>query len=492
MDIKRIQAFFVWLGGAIMAAYLAKMMLEGQRILPGLLIASFVGIALASVLNHRYWLLIPAVMLLSVDLIPVAYTRLELQEVGVLFVFVVFVLRTSILKQRTSFLSKQNALILFFFAWVLVVWFFNPTGFMLLGSRTIGARFYLKLLLALLAFVVLSNQPVRDVDAKHIIRIIIACSIISALWGVLQFDRSYYLADNYYTWHQLVSEPALWLGMWLFAKYKIQRVISFPPWLMLAYTSFLAVGFYSGKRAALGVLLLVPVIQVFVDRSGGRRLVIWGAMLVLMLTVLVGGHGRLFSLPLVVQRAIANLPGQWDRDVIIATQDVFRKNLRMLAIDRIKENPLIGMGGFAIDFDEAYALLLISRDQGQQAVAFTRSWHTTWLGMAADFGVPLALIWALLSAQMLLVTHRLYRSGKLSPNQHTFVCMFYIYLITSLLRSWTSGHSALTPFGLLWLYALVLGVKKQVDTSSPAEMGAPVNGKSWPEPTKPYARPSHL
>jgi len=490
--VRMLNLSLVLLLGTGMAIYITRLLLQGQSFLPGILIVGLAGVVILSALDRWYWMLIPLGMTLSIDAIQFGPRSIEFREIVIAAVFVFFVVRQILLRQQVRVLTKESFFILCYFGWIAGVWCLNPTGLMLLGSGTIGARFYFKLILAFLSFVVLSNEKMGELGVKWVVRILLGSTIASAVLSIIKFKTQYsFDPEDFYTWQQSLSQPALWLGIWLFARKKIEGVFKIPSWGFAAFLLILVVMFFSGKRALVGSLLLIPVIQVLIDRKGYRRLMIWGVAGVFGLTVLVAGQGELFHLPKIVQRSIANVPGirnKLDREVEGQTRDVFRKNLREIAREKIKENPLTGMGGYAIDFSEAYSLIVISQSAGQEGVAFTRSWHNTWLGIAADFGIPASVFWAGFYLQALLLAHHLYRKKNMDDHQRLFVEMVYIYMVSVVLNSWTGGHSALLPMDQLWLYGIMIGIKRSEQKTSDCSLVQPEDHVRKVEPGRRFAR----
>lgn len=483
--VRIFNLFLVLLLGTGTAIYVTRLLMEGQKFLPGIIIAAVAGTGVLSALDRKYWMLIPLGMTLSIDAIQLGPSSVEFREIVIAAAFGFFVLRHILLRQQVRIFTKENFFILCFFGWIAGVWCLNPTGFMLLGSDTIGARFYLKLALAFFSFLVLSNEKMGEKEIKWVVRFILGCTVASAALNIIKFKTSYVVdPEAYYTWQQTMSEPALWLGMWLFARKKIEGVLKIPSWSLFAFLLILSVGFFSGKRAVLASLMLVPILQVFIDRKGYRYLLVWGLAGVFGLTILVAGQGELFRLPKIVQRSIANVPGirnKLDADVEGQTRDVFRENLRGIALEKIKENPITGLGGYAIDLSTAYELIVISGGAGQEGTGFTRSWHNTWLGVAADFGIPASLFWAGFYLQAILLARWLYRQKGIGEYQRLLVEMYYIYMILVVLKSWTSGHSALLPLDLLWLYGLMISIKRSVQDTPDSIASLPAGriGAGW-------------
>src|SRR5438552_16647180 len=76
------------------------------------------------------------------------------------------------------------------------------------------------------------------------------------------------------------------------------------------------------------------------------------------------------------------------------------------------------------------------------SLALGSSWHNTWLGIWADFGLPAVLFWAIFWTQALVIGFAVYRRTLPGSPYQTLALMLLFSFIINILRSWTSGHSA--------------------------------------------------
>jgi hypothetical protein len=191
------------------------------------------------------------------------------------------------------------------------------------------------------------------------------------------------------------------------------------------------------------------------------------AAICMMVAVFVGGQGQLFNLPLVAQRTLSWLPGEWDPELesIRGGSDDWRAEVRRVALANIQRDPWIGRG-FSVDISETLTAVGMQRYGGDvevQAAAYAlgRSWHNTWLGYAADFGIPFSIMQGVLWISVLILAARCF---KYFGNRSMFgVFSLYVFIFTSrdVIASWTSGHSAIDAFERWWMYGILVAIYVQ-------------------------------
>ena len=93
-----------------------------------------------------------------------------------------------------------------------------------------------------------------------------------------------------------------------------------------------------------------------------------------------------------------------------------------------------------------------------ESFAMASSWHNTWLGHAADFGIPLAVIAGFIYLSVIRRGMRLLRI--LPINSYTGTLSMYLLLNTvrRLVFSNVGGHSATEPFEFWWFYGLQIAL----------------------------------
>jgi len=193
--------------------------------------------------------------------------------------------------------------------------------------------------------------------------------------------------------------------------------------------------------------------------------VIAGAILAsaFFLTV-VFGHGEVFKLPPQMQRTLSWLPAKWDSEFewMAAGKDPFREALRRFAMENIERHPIIGRG-FAIEYSEIIGQIGASQylggyDMQAAPYAIGRAWHNTWLGYAADFGIPLSVIQGILYLTVLTVAFKASRQLPFGSNRSIIAIYILIFTFRDILASHTSGHSASDAYDRWWIYGLLFTI----------------------------------
>jgi hypothetical protein len=426
-------------------------------------------------MGSKYWMLIPIAFSFNLPAIPFRGRAFELPEIAVGVCSIIFACRYAINSRGVTIFRRPHAGVILYALWAGLIFFLHPVGLMAAGSSTGGARFYFKIALALASFLIVANQKITERDAKWIIRAVIFGSLASMAVNIIQFkiappaitDPSSYAEEGYYTWHQALSGPAMWMMLWLMSRYTAREIFGFArPWALLLTVACIALAAISGKRAGLASVLLTPFVAAILRKE--NVYVFTSALLAaLVIFILTVGQETWFRLPLQVQRSLSYLPGRWDWEVRSQFEhgiDPFRQELRQLAWGNIKAHPIVGQG-YSVNARELYGMGRLAtnlNEFGIMIMALGSSWHNTWLGIWADFGLPAVVFWALFWAQSISVSHSVYRRTSHRSSIRTLDVMILLYFIGDVLRSWTSGHSADDPFTRWWLYGIVLGISAAV------------------------------
>lgn len=417
-------------------------------------------------LRSKYWMLIPIAFSLSLPAIPFFRRAFELPEVAIMLCAVLFACRYALNPRGVSLFRLPHVGVMLYSAWAGVIFFLHPVGLSGMGSSLGGARFYFKIALALVSFVILANQRITERDAKWIIRLLIIGSIFSMVLNIAKYKLfgalSPYpdLAEGYYTWHQEMALPAVWIVIWLMSRYKTKEVLS-RPWLLLVLFICIAVAALSGKRAGFATVLLTPLIAAML-RKEYLYVGIGAVLAAILIGFLTLGQGDLFRLPLRVQRVLSYFPGKWDWQVaseFAAGIDPFRTEMRRLAWINIYRHPFVGEGYGVARREIATAAQLYGLEAVTQNLATGSSWHNTWLGIWADFGLPAVLFWAIFWIQVVVVGIWVYRRTVHASPYRTLSLMLLVSFLIGIIRSWTSGHSAELAFSTWWMFGALLAMK---------------------------------
>jgi hypothetical protein len=450
------------------------------------------GAAAVLALGSKYWLLIPIAFSFDLPAIPFGGRAFELPELAILLCTIVFACRYALRPRGVFLFRPAHAAVLLYSAWAGMIFVLHPVGLWVMGSSSGGARFYFKIALALASFLIVANQAITEGDAKWLIRCLVIGSIIGMIVDIIRYkisppvftDPNAYTEQAYYTWHQAMAAPAMWITLWLVSRYKAREIFGVSkPWALFLVMLCLVIAAISGKRAGFASVLLTPLIAAIIRKE--TLYIVAGAMLgAVLIFILIVGQGSAFRLPLQVQRSLSYLPGRWDWEVQSQFQsgiDPFRQELRELAWNNIKNHPLVGQG-YAVNVHELLRVLTQGpRDViGVTIMALGSSWHNTWLGIWADFGLPAVLFWAMFWIQSVTIGHQVYRRTLHGSVYRTLAMMILLYFIEDILRSWTSGHSANDPFTRWWMYGVILSIAGGLKRQSEIRETASLSGAASP------------
>jgi hypothetical protein len=383
-------------------------------------------------------------------------------------------------------------------AWVGMVFAMNPVGMAAMGSGVGGGRFYFKLALAFAAFLILSSRTYSSKDIKWVIGFIIFGAFFSLVYGVTFYalqgpsidQATGMVEDEFYTWHQELSVPAYTIAFLMFARFTPKEVFSLQrPWLPALYFVCCLMVLISGKRLAMAMMFLPPLIGAVLHRQF-VYIFVASALATVGLSVVVLGQGQWFNLPLVAQRTVSWLPGDWDPELqgMKGGADDWRAELRLWAADAVKREPWVGRG-FAIDMSETVNAILAGERGGNMTIqvagaALGRSWHNTWLGYAADFGIPLSVIQAVMYLTILVLSYRCFRYYGARSLFGVFAMYLLIFTVRDLIASHTSGHSALDAWARWWMYGILISIYYAIPRqkkSAPITIGRSI-ARPVPEP----------
>lgn len=473
----------IWILGTMVGLGLAVLM--GSAIgtqdfrLVTIVLGAGVGIATFLLLGKNYWVLIPFSLGASFPAIPIGGRSLDFPELAIIGCTIFFALRLASRKEKLRILRSVNIPILLFVAWVGMVFVLNPVGLAMLGSQTGGARFYFKLGLAFSAFLVMSCREYTEKDIKWIFALLIFGACFSLVYGFAQYaitgpsvdPTTGMVMEEFYTWHQLLAGPPVTLVFLVFSRWSPREVFSLERvGLTVFYFLCLGLVLLSGKRMALASVILAPLVSAIMYRQFIYILV--GVLIAAtLLFAAVAGQGQLFKLPLVAQRTLSWLPGDWDPELqsMAGGTDDWRAELRRYAMANIQRDPWIGRG-FSVDINETVAAVTQSKyvsgiDIQTAAYALGRSWHNRWLGYAADFGIPLSLIQLIVYIWVILLSAKVFYRYRNESLFGIFSLYLLIYTSSDCMASYTSGHTSLDAFARWWMYGILVAIYTQTQVA---------------------------
>lgn len=483
----------IWAVGLVLGLGLAVMLgsaVGGQDFVRvALVLGAFIGVGTFLALGKNYWLLIPLSLGASFPAVPLGGRAIEFPELAIAGCAVMFAARIATRKEKLVVFRSVNVPILLFVAWVGMVFAMYPVGFAMLGSAQGGGRFYLKLGLAFAAFLILSSRTYSERDIKWIFAFLIFGAFFSLIYqftttvlgGPVIDPATGMVQEEFYTWHQNLSGPAMTIVYLMCAKWSPKEIWGLQRlWLVLVYAVCFVLVLMSGKRMALVAVVLAPLVSAIMFRQYVYILV--ALMLALAASsALVAGQGQWFKLPLLAQRTLSWLPGDWAPELqgMTSGTDEWRAELRFMATELTKQHPLVGRG-FAVDISDTTTAVMMAQRGGAIDIqvagyALGRAWHNTWLGYAADFGIPLSVIQLIVYLWAAVLSIKVFRHYGNSSVFGVFALYLLIFTIRDLVASHTSGHTALDAWSRWWMYGVLVSLysalpktKKVTPAKSPA------------------------
>jgi len=475
---NRIILPLVTVGGLLLALMMGKWVAGGSLMMPGLVIGGIFGAIFFLTLGRMYWYMIPFALASGLPAIPLGGRTIELGELAVAACTAIFVARVAMKKDRLVLFRATHFPLLFCFGYICFVWFLNPTGLLFLGSETMGGRYYLKIVLGFCAFLVMASQEPTEKDFLRIIYLVFAGIMLKTLYGIAAHflfgggpdinAQTGMVSEEGYTWQQVIAGPATIITYYLFSRYRPSEIFGFQrPWAMVLYGTAIIVAALSGKRMGLFLTLSTPFLSALVYREY-RHILIASALGALGLVSISMGQGNVFVLPFTAQRALSWLPADWDPSLKqLGSGDIFRKELREIAMDDIRENPIFGKGYATSVSDVITGYNMMEHGSGLELErvmghAMSKNWHNMWLGYAADFGIPYMVMYVVLYIMAFTLSLKLAR-GLPHPSTRQIFCLYAFFSVCAKIFTInSSGHSALDAFETWWLYGLLFAVAAQV------------------------------
>ena len=473
ITMNQVTWFVVMLLGFLLAVFMGSAVGSADFSSVSIVLGVGIGVSVTLLLGSKYWLLIPLSLAASrLPTVPIGGRTVEFPELAITLCTIVFFLRLASRKEKLIIWRPASIPVLLFMGWVGLVFALNPVGVAALGSSIGGARFYLKLVLAFAAFLILSSRSYTERDMRWVLGFILLGAFFTLGYGITSYaitglainDATGMVQEEYYTWHQELTVVAFTAAFLIFARWSPKEVFSMQrAWVVLAYLACLILVLLSGKRMGVVAVFLAPLVSSVLSRQF-IYVLLAASLTAASLAFLVAGHGNWFHLPLVAQRTISFLPGDWDSELygMRGGTDEWRAELRYWALEQVKRDPLIGEG-FSVNLSETTGAILAQERGGDMnvqvaAYALGRSWHNMWLGYAADFGIPLSVIQGIILLGIVVLSYRCFKYYGRTSSFGVFAAYLLAYTIRDILTSYTGGHSSLDAWQRWWMYGILISV----------------------------------
>ncbi len=316
--------------GIIIAVLCGRLTGAGQLGLIGLLGFSVGFLVLCIGLRAKTWLLLPLTWEVTglMPFLPVPFSVRDLTIMVVVGSYLIFYALKVI--RSTVRLDAIYLLIIINMAYLTTVFVRNPVGLDAFGSEMVGGRPYFTIGMAFLSFWVLVRAPATIQEIRMLPVLLLMGSAVVSLASLVIYvapGAAMYLGQFYtgfvplddLTQEEDVTGRKLSLSVIGNAGSRVMCSY-FPPITFLvpvyplrfaaAMGSFLCVLLAGFRSAFVTAVIFIGLSTYF--RRRYQDLVIFALAGVCLITVVGIGNGRLFNLPLSVQRALSFLPGNWD------------------------------------------------------------------------------------------------------------------------------------------------------------------------------------
>ena len=428
------------------------------RMVVGLIV--FVGIVLA--LDRRYWILFFVFSNFNIKLPGLPFNGTELAWVSIV---PIHWMRIAFHREASAKLNREFFAALPFILWVLFTFCLNPVGMNILGSNSMGGRFYFQIFFSFLAFVAVSSLEFNEKDAKLVFWTLVICSALSAFRAVFRHEIA--TASNGYVESSSAYFliPFTQLYVLCCSRWSLSSVFKKPHRLLVVFCTAM-LSLVSGKRQMLGRVFLCPVFRCFVTKKDFLFVTFLGVLGALFVFAAVAGDGAFYTMPPGLRRSLAVLvPSYRRRSDDGGVADLFRREIRREAYALIRDKPWMGRKGFAMDREETVWQNFGGTQSSHvyEGHASAGNWHNLYLAYACDFGIPgfvFAMILLLCSVRYALAACRIVNTGGYCQ----VCCLFFAFEIIDIaVFGWVNGHSAISTYSIFGnfgpLIALVNGFK---------------------------------
>ncbi len=467
-SLTRIYQFVFGLALVLLSFRTVQIMMRGSTKNARQVAAFVIAAAVVLWLDKLYWLVLPLSMALNLKIPGVPF---DSKELGCVALFGMHFVRTCLHRDPAAPWNRHMMTAVPLFLWICVIWATNPVGMRILGSESMGGRFYLKILLSFLAMTSLSSIRIGEAECRLVFRTLVFGAFLSVALTLLHPSSFNLGADEfsetnsrYYLLVFLIPYYLLW------ARYSMKEVLS-SIWLFGACGILSMALVVSGKRNATAAIGLYPFYRALLTRRHRMLTLGIAAVAFVFISIMVGLDGHYIRLPRSSHRTLALVFPKYRDRTMEGYQDSFRSIVHGYAKDIIREHPWVGRQGFKIDAETIYWMATSGRSfEGTfYGHAYTGNWHGAFYAYAADFGIPCLCFYLLFLFSML---HRVFLlCRRIQPGSFTErAFLFYALMIMhSAVIMFTSGHSSHTSETAMLTYGMILaienGLKNDGETS---------------------------
>ena len=457
----RMYQILFGLGLVFLALVLVKTIMGGNTTNLGMAVGLIAAVCAVLALDKYYWVLFPLLTAGGVLAIPgLPFNGAELACIAVIGVYFV-----RLAAHRAGGFRVNSDLLVSYplFVWIFFIWALNPTGFAIFGSESIGARFYLRIIMGFLTLHVFSTLALGERECKIFFWALLAGLLISfvnsMVFGAVVEQELAETGETAGARYYLIAFAPLY--HLLFCRFSLGRILT-SPWLLFLVSASALATVISGKRQLFARLVILPVVRAIVTRQYRMMTAVCCFIGILFLTFAVAGDGALWSIPDSAKRSLAVVfPSLRESGRFEGTSDTFREEVHKSAAELIKRHPWVGRRGFAMSRENASWLYTTRLGEVNFALhVASGNWHGYWHAFAADFGIPGAVMAGIVLFYITFRGLSLCRKIPMNPPYRFTVAFYYANLILgACLFSITSGHSSTSLLALWPNFGILLAVQ---------------------------------
>ena len=436
--------------------YAVQSLMHGSRSVGLLIVSVIVTVAVSIILDARYWLLAPVLM---TGIVKIPGLPFDGWELACLSVSAIHFIRLALHRDSYSSHPQDVLPVVPLLCWMVIVFLLNPTGVALVGSTSIGGRFYFKVALGFFALLALSGQRIDETGSKWMFWSLVCCFVFKLIHGVIfppaDPDAIVFSGVQPEVSARYAFITASLIFTLLFSKYSFKEILS-SPWFVMLMGGLALLTVYSGKRSAFARLALIPVFRTVLTGREKFLTFFMTILAVILMIVAVAGDGAYYELPQSAKRALSVLESSYSSRGVGGFHDEFRAYMRERARETIRRDPLFGRKGFGMNLNEA---IWVNSLQGPfEGHALAGAWHSALYAYPADFGLPglfFFLVFAWFVLRYVFRAARIVITGTYMPTMCLYCCFELLCIFAF---SYTSGHASMTTMELMLRYGLLIAV----------------------------------